>query len=322
MNDKKVVQDIIFPENIDVKAERFLRKNECLTIKDDFQIGMPNLLNRSSVFSGEKRKENDYINNQEIQSYHKNVKIKYTGLKLDKRDQQVLYMCLIAMKNNKFNFGELFRIFPANWLSNLGRTDNSKSREELSNSLKRLSSSSITLLKKKNVQGSEVLEETTGSFLSGFNRQSLVVSDDEAIVTNRKIDIKWLVMINPFLKDFYTNDLTVLDLKMSAKIKSMLGLWLFDFYSSHNDPIPLSTRRIQELSGLNSNISHFHQSLKKSLNELVNIGFLVNFSIENKSKDNKVLSVVKNYRSPIINVKNRASKVNNVNKYTYHNIIL
>lgn len=294
--------ETVFPEAVVLNVERMFFSEDMKHMETwgDAQNGMPNIFNRTAIFSGEKSKENEILNQKNIESYIKNCEIKYTGPALDKKDYQVFQLCCYAAKNNNVNMGELFKIFPSEWLKVLKRTDNSRSRDELAKSMKKLTAANINVIKKIKTQSGIIKEDFCGTLLSGFKRVAFKISDKEVIRTNNKTDIKWLVAINPCIKELFYNDLTLIDIKKSAEIKSCLGLWLHDFYSSHHSPIPISTKRLYDLSGASSTISHFNQSLEINLKKLCKIGFLKSFHFSKNSRSEKVLNVEKMYKTPII----------------------
>lgn len=281
--------------NVDPLNE-VLNKNHLLMDWPDNAGGMPNLFNRSSIFAAEKS-DNTYFNNQTILSYVKDYEITYTGPALDKRDYQVFQLCLHAGKNSQVEMGRLLRIYPSEWFKILKRTDNSRSRDELYNSLKKLTAATVNVLKYSDGRRHQV----SGSLLSVAYREEMIINDSGIVSRNEipsKRDIKWLIAVNPYTKDLFLGDMTLLDIHRSAKIKSHLGLWLHDFYSSHQKPIAIDIKKLYTLSGSKNKIGHFTQALKENLNKLIELGLIKEYSIENKSRTEKFLSVVKASNSP------------------------
>lgn len=278
----------------------------------DYNGGMPNVFNRSSIFVGEKADEKMTYRDKPILSYVKDYEIYYTGPELDKRDYQVFQLCLQAGKISNVEMGRPLRIFPAEWFKILKRTDNSRSRDELHNSLKKLSCANIYVVRTHKGHRKEI----SGSLLSWVKREKIAIDNDSGQLSygKSKRDTKWLIAINPYTKDLFLGDLTLLDIHRSSQIKSCLGLWLHDFYSSHNDPIPLSISYLKDLSGSKSNLGHFTQSLKENLNKLKEIGFLSEYEITDKSKAEKMLSVHKMYKSPVVGLNKKINKENKEDK--------
>lgn len=297
INDNAVKID--YPAPVPIKAEplnEILNKNHLLMDWPDNAGGMPNLFNRSSIFSAEKS-DDTYFNKQPILSYVKDYEITYTGPALDKRDYQVFQLCLHAGKNSQVEMGRLLRIYPSEWFKILKRTDNSRSRDELYNSLKKLTAATVDVIRYSDGRRHQV----SGSLLSVVYREEMIINNDGMVVKNlqpSKRDIKWLIAINPYTKDLFLGDMTLLDIHRSANIKSYLGLWLHDFYSSHQKPIAIDIRKLYNLSGSKGEIGHFTQSLKENLNKLIEFGLIKEYSIEEKSKKEKLLKVVKASNSP------------------------
>lgn len=296
-NDNAVKID--YPAPVQIKVDplnEILNKNHLLMDWPDNAGGMPNLFNRSSIFSAEKS-DDTYFNKQPILSYVKDYEITYTGPALDKRDYQVFQLCLHAGKNSQVEMGRLLRIYPSEWFKILKRTDNSRSRDELYNSLKKLTAATVDVLRYSDGRRHQV----SGSLLSVVYREEMIINNDGMVSKNdkpSKRDIKWLIAINPYTKDLFLGDMTLLDIHRSANIKSYLGLWLHDFYSSHQKPIAIDIRKLYNLSGSKGEIGHFTQSLKENLNKLIDFGLIKEYSIEEKSKKEKLLKVVKASNSP------------------------
>lgn len=292
-----------YPKPVDLSIE-ILREefsaNFFLQKWPDYNGGMPNVFNRSSIFAGEKADKKMIYRDQPVLSYVKDYELYYTGPELDKRDYQVFQLCLQAGKISNVEMGRPLRIFPAEWFKILKRTDNSRSRDELYNSLKKLTSANIHVLRTHK----GYREEISGSLLSMAKRKEIIIDNDSGLLSygKSKRDTKWLIAINPYTKDLFLGDLTLLDIHRSSQIKSCLGLWLYDFYSSHNEPIPLSISYLKDLSGSKSNLGHFTQSLKENLNKLKEIGFLSDYEITDKSRTEKMLSVNKTYKSPVVGI--------------------
>lgn len=289
---EKIITPVLRPEKINLKTE---------IIDDDIGSafseswpsldGMPNIFNRSSIFAGEKASKGKSYIDKEIYSYLKGFQIKYTGPALDKRDYQVFQLCIHAARSSGVDMGKSIRIFPCKWFEILRRTDNSVSRNNLFDSLKKLTCANVYVCKEEN----GYKEEVSGTLLSMAKRTQLIKS------SQNKNDIKWLISVNPYTKDLFVDNMTLLDIHRSAQIKSHLGLWLHDFYSSHSAPIPIELKKLKLLSGSEMSISHFNQSLKEALAKLVEVDFLLDYEIKSLNKTDKILIVNKKYNSPIIN---------------------
>lgn len=295
----KTTTSIDYPAVVSIKADPLHEahsKNMMLKEWPENAGGMPNLFNRSSIFAGEKA-DNTCYNNQPILSYVKDYEITYTGPALDKRDYQVFQLCLHAGRKSQVEMGRLLRIYPSEWFKILKRTDNSRSRDELYNSLRKLTAATVYVLNKTDGRRHQI----SGSLLSAAYREEMVINDTGGVERNdkpNKRDIKWLIAINPYTKDLFLGDMTLLDIHRSANIKSYLGLWLHDFYSSHQKPIAIDIKKLHALSGSKAKIGHFTQALKENLDKLIEIDLIKEYTIEQKSKTEKLLRVVKASNSP------------------------
>ena len=310
-SEKNKSKNVVYPDKISLSVERYL-KNGFNFDQDwtDANSGIPNIFNRTSIFSGEKAKNNVSYTGRTILSYINNCSITYNGPAMDKKDHQVFQLCIHAAKENNIFFGETFRIFPAEWLKILKRADNSRSRDELANSLKKMTMANINVVREygHNEDGA-FHEDFSGNILSMFKRVSFKKENDEYVKSRSKTDVKWLIAISPAIKQIVDQDLTLIDIQKSAEIKTCLGLWLYDFYSSHHNPIPISTDRLRLLSGSNSStIGHFNQALEINLKKLKDIGFISNYSFNQKSRNEKMLVVEKEFLSPIVGKRNQVKE--------------
>lgn len=296
--------ETIFPPNVSIRGEAIVQNKNTYVLSWPENEGMPNIFNRTALFAGEKAQEK-YYTEHEIVSYVKDYEINYTGPALDKKDYQVFQLCLHAGRASGVEMGYPIRIFPNEWFKILGRTDNSVSRDILYNSLKKLTAATLTILK----TNGNVKEEITGNLLSMAKRSDIVEKEGKFIKTGKIKDVKWLIAVNPYTKDLFIDDMTLLDIHRSSKIKSHLGLWVHDFYSSHSNPIPIDVRKLYILSGSTMSYSHFMQSLKEVLVKLTELEFFMSYNIVEKNKTEKILYVTKKYNSPVIYKKNTTVEV-------------
>lgn len=299
--DNSVKIETVFPNPVNVRGEVISLNRNTYVLSWPEHEGMPNVFNRTALFAGEKASEH-YFTDHEIASYVKDYEINYTGPALDKKDYQVFQLCLHAGRASGVEMGYPIRIFPNEWFKILGRTDNSTSRDILYNSLKKLTAATLNIIKNTGTYK----EEITGNLLSMAKRSDIIEKEGKFIRTGKVKDVKWLIAVNPYTKDLFVDDMTLLDIHRSSKIKSHLGLWLHDFYSSHHNPIPIDIRKLHLLSGSKMSYSHFMQSLKEALVKLEELSFLKSYKITEKSKTEKLLSVTKYTNSPVIYRKNLA----------------
>ena len=90
-------------------------------------------------------------------------------------------------------------------------------------------------------------------------------------------DGKWVIEDNKKLAPLFTEDLTYI----SADIRHLLGdnqlaRWLYNFYESHNQPIPFAVDFILKLCRSDSELKGFKQKLKMALEQVKKAHLAVN----------------------------------------------
>ncbi|PMS16546.1 hypothetical protein C0Z18_23625 [Trinickia dabaoshanensis] len=99
------------------------------------------------------------------------------------------------------------------------------------------------------------LKRLMGAFLMVENRES---GEDVWVnlierVKRDPTSGRYMISINPLIVSLFTDDVTEIDLRRKARLRSSLAKWMHDYFSTHSHPIPMALERLQELSGMAAN---------------------------------------------------------------------
>ena len=97
---------------------------------------------------------------------------------------------------------------------------------------------------------------------------------------------QWRVTLEPEIVNIFCEDTyTLIEWEERRQLDSRanLALWLHSFLTTHDRPFDYSVAKYYELSGSKvKNMFHFRARLKKALQNLVDIRFLEDFSIDGR----------------------------------------
>lgn len=157
-------------------------------------------------------------------------------------------------------------------LVGLGRGESGRAHEDLHNGLARLVGSVVEIkwLKEKKV--------FVGSLVSSFFR------DEESG--------RYVVRFNQDMALLYGSGYTFLDLSQrQALAQNNLAKWLHSYYSSHARPYPNLVKTVQRLCGSLASTKEFRRLLAAALAQLVGVGALLSWSIDQRTDMVKVVKV-------------------------------
>ncbi|MBR8007426.1 plasmid replication initiator TrfA [Burkholderia vietnamiensis] len=116
------------------------------------------------------------------------------------------------------------------------------------------------------------LKRLMGAFLMVENRES---GEDVWVnlierVKRDPTSGRYMISINPLIVSLFTADVTEIDLRRKARLRSSLAKWMHDYFSTHSHPIPMALDRLQELSGMASNTAsrNFRIKVRDAIEEL------------------------------------------------------
>jgi hypothetical protein len=116
------------------------------------------------------------------------------------------------------------------------------------------------------------LKRLMGAFLMVENRES-----GEDVWVNLIERVKrdpnsgrYMISINPLIVSLFTDDVTEIDLRRKARLRSSLAKWMHDYFSTHSHPIPMALERLQDLSGMamNTALRNVRIKVREAIEEL------------------------------------------------------
>ncbi len=250
-------------------AQKALEKSEKKEITlpkwPDGKRGVPNAFLRSALFSATKpAKDEDRENlTRAVCASQNGFTVIYTGKQLN-QDDLLLWETLVDMAKAT-PLGVSCKFTAYSILKSMGLGDSGKERSQLKLGITRLIACAI-----------EIEFNGTRAYTS-----SLITTSESDSSTDQ---IR--VTLDRNLINLYRQH-TWINLEQRVKLKKKpLAQFLFGYYSSHKHPYPIKIETLLELSGSKTKrIAKFKESLKLALEELINIEFLLNYSI---SDDNLI----------------------------------
>lgn len=241
-----------------------------LPIWGDAQRGLPNSLARGALFTAvrDNSTKREYFEGQAVGALNGHILI-YQGQELRQDDASVfMTLCHLA---RLLPLGQVIEFTAYSMLKELGWSLNTREYLHLRECLTRLSATNVTV---RTMVGKQKLAYG-GSLLRQF-----VWKDDNDIQLDQ-----WRIWLEPELATLFAEHAyTVLEWGQRRMIggRAALALWLHSFLCTHQEPYPISVARYHELSGSKSkNMFHFRARLQVALQRLQDLGFLLNFRIEN-----------------------------------------
>jgi hypothetical protein len=193
-----------------------------------------------------------------VMASHGGGTLTYTGRELRQDDRQVLMEALYLEQQT---IGVAV-IKPNQFLTALGWSTNSGSRERLLGCLKRLQATSLTI----NVHR--------------FPR-TLSTSLIREFVTN-KTDGTVHVFFSEWVRMLFNDEayaVVVREYEQRLPKRAYLAKWLLCFYTTHAEPIPLPLAKLQTLCGDETPMKEFSRKTKDALAQLTEAGFLLNHNV-------------------------------------------
>lgn len=86
------------------------------------------------------------------------------------------------------------------------------------------------------------------------------------------------------IKLFASNNYSRIHWEQRLILRKPVAQWLHSFYTGHEKPYPMKVSTLKKLSeAATKTLSSFRSALRKSLDYLVEIGFLVEYRIDSKT---------------------------------------
>jgi hypothetical protein len=220
--------------------------------------GSPNSFLRSALFAAIQSKDRVYFKKAEIFS-QQGVTITYTGEQLNQEDLTIWLALVDLMKKDplgtecKFTAHEILKYM------DLGTGKNAY--ERLNSAIVRMIACAVVIDTSTKTYG--------GSLIHGY-------------VLDKRTKVYRLDLNRHLIKLFGDNDWTAINWEQRKQLRHKpLCLKLHDYYSSHEKPFPVSLEFLSDVAGsVNKQKADFKRKVDTALEELVKIGFLKSYSIE------------------------------------------
>lgn len=239
-------------------AEREASKIYQFPIWNDPQRGFPNEVIRSALFAAIESKHRTYLDGVEICSQD-GYKIVFTGQRLDQSHldvfEGVMHIARGLHEGNKVKF-TAYKL-----LKLIGRSNGSSDRAWLLRAFQHLTAVSVQIVDKggEKVFWGSLLPSGAGDLETGA----------------------YVVEIPRHLIKLFERGFTTIDFERRKLLRRKpLCQWLQLYYSSHAKPYPLKVETLRDLSGSSSEVKRFKDNLKKALQVLKDLDFILNWRIE------------------------------------------
>lgn len=231
--------------------------------------GMPNVLLRCAIFNANNPNAARIQMKKEKLASLENFEITFSGEDLRQDESNLLEELLHLARDTVLS--ERIEVSGYALLKRLGAGTSKKDYGKLVTMLERLQSGQITLKFGSGRKG------FTGSLVRKF----LWRDGTEQGTTGKT---KWIIYLEPeIIQLFSGDDYTRLGVELRQKLKLELSKWLYNYYHTHAEPFPYSVATIHRLCGSQAKqLFHFRANLRKALEELKSIGFLKDWSIDDK----------------------------------------
>jgi hypothetical protein len=228
------------------------------TWREDRQ-GSPNSFLRSALFAAIQSKDRIFLNKAEVFS-QQGIKINYTGQQLNQEDLTV-WLALVDL-SKKYSLGTKCKFTAHSILEHIGLEPSGSAYDKLRNSIERMTACLLTITNEKVTFSDRIIDR-------------FVINED-----TKHYEITFGRYI---IKLFSENGWTGLETKQRKLLsRKPLAQALYSYYSSHEQAYPVSLEFLSELTGsTNKQKADFKRKVKTALAELVKVGFLKSWSIEN-----------------------------------------
>ncbi len=226
--------------------------------------GLPNTIARSALFNVRFKKTPRQQLKNHVVSALSGINITYTGEELRQDDETVLLQLLHLSRLQPLN--DSVRFTPYSFLKAVRwPTSGQNHYRRLSDCIERLNANGLTVSSKSIKYGGSLIRKFT------------YVDDDSG-----KNLREWVVWLEPeIVKLFLSDDYSRIHWEQRLVLKKPIAQWLHSFYTGHEKPFPMKVATIMLLSeAATKRLASFRETLKKSLDDLVKIGFLVDYWID------------------------------------------
>jgi hypothetical protein len=220
--------------------------------------GSPNSFLRSALFAAIQSKDRRYFEKAEVFS-QQGIIVTYTGRQLNQEDLTVWLALVDLMKKDPL--GTECKFTAHEILKYIGLEIGGSGYERLNDAILRMIACAVVIKK-----GSKTY---MGSLIGGC--------DIDEYTKVYRLDLN-----RHLVKLFGDNDWTAINWEQRKQLRNKpLCLKLHDYYSSHENPFPITLEFLSDLAGsVNKQKADFKRQVKTALEELIKIDFLKSYSIE------------------------------------------
>jgi hypothetical protein len=235
-------------------AERSLSKEIHLPSWPDNKRGTPNTFLRSALFSAIQSKNRTDMKDVVLAS-QSNIVIRYSGEQLNQEDLSLWETLVHLAKDSPLENICEFSCYEI--LKSMSLGSGALDYARLDDGIRRLSKAHIDIN-------------------NGLYFGTMIFQGSKDGVNGR-----YKLQLNKLLINLYQQSTWVdWDERLLLR-KKPLAQFLHGYFSSHKKPYPVTVAKLMQLSGSKTKrIAKFKENLKAALDELVKIGFLVNYGIE------------------------------------------
>ena len=235
--------------------------------------GLPNTIARSALFTVRYRNSRRRHLKGHVVAALSGITITYTGEELRQDDETVMLQLLHLARLQPL--GEPVTFTPYSFLRSIRWPTSGRNHyDRLAACIDRLNATGINVASRTIRYG--------GSLVRKFSYM-----DDE---TGERLP-QWTVWLEPeIIRLFGADDYSRLHWEQRLQLKKPVSQWLHSFYAGHREPHALKVTTIMQLCGSSTrSVSSFRGALRRALDDLVRVGFLVEWRID----DDDLVHVVK-----------------------------
>jgi hypothetical protein len=231
--------------------------------------GTPNVLLRGSLFTAIHSKDREWFTKPvALETQDAGISVTYSGEQLN-QDDLTVWQAIIQLGRGHA-LGDRFILSAYEILQMMEMSTGNSQHKMLHATLLRLQLSSVRVTKGRQMYFGPLIK-------SGAKDE---ISKHYSVELNREL-----------ISLFGANEWTMIDWHQRRLLRNMpLALALHSLYSTHAKPFPLKLETLHRVTGSkNANMRSFKQKLKVALQQLIEIGFLESYDID----ENNIVTVVR-----------------------------
>jgi hypothetical protein len=235
--------------------------------------GLPNAMARSALFNvaGHRAGKRELLKQRPIEALS-GIAITYTGEELRQDDEDVFLQLLHIGRSQ--DLGTVVRFTGYAMIKDLGWDNSSKGYTRLIECISRLKATSLEL---------QVDDPLTENGVMGYGGSLIDKFTFRDLKTGTSMR-EWEILLDAKIVALFTpTSYTRLDWTTRLRLKPM-AKWLHSFYHTHQQPFPMKVATFHSLMGSKAKqLRQFRASLKDSLQELVDCGFLDSAKVDQRT---------------------------------------